>query len=69
MSTRDSLPQRAVEMHRRTGKSIDDCLFELACNDAKERRRKGIVEPEEQEKLWTPPAPRGRLVGKERGSP
>ncbi len=32
--SRDSLPQRALEMHRRTGQSLDDCLFAAASQDA-----------------------------------
>lgn len=28
------LPQRALEMHRRTGRSLDDCLVAVASEDA-----------------------------------
>ena len=66
MNSRDSLPQRALEMSRRTGKSIDDCLFVLACDDAEERRRAGVVEPEVQGRVWTPRVPKGRMTEAER---
>ena len=50
----DSLPHRALQMSRETLRTVDECLFILACRDAEERRIKGIVDPPIQGKLWTP---------------
>jgi hypothetical protein len=50
----DSLPHRALQMSRETLRSVDECLFILACRDAEERRRNGIIDTPVQGKLWQP---------------
>jgi hypothetical protein len=64
---RESIPQRALEMHRRTGVSLDDCLIAAASQDAIEHPEDDV--PPLQSRVWTPRAPKGRLVGKDRCSP
>lgn len=52
-----SLPQRALEMHRRTGIPINDALFYCACQHAIEH---GELPALDNPKRWEPAAPKGR---------
>ncbi len=56
------LPQRALEMHRRTGQPLDDCLFACACQDAIERPDLPPVEG----RHWEPRPATTRMTGAER---
>ena len=55
-----SLPQKALDMHRRTGASIDECLFACACQDAIEHPDLPVPA---QSKLIEPHKPTGPTTG------
>jgi hypothetical protein len=61
---RESLPEKALAMHRRTGASIDECLFACACQDAIENPSSD--EPSPNARVWQPKEPEGRMVGADR---
>jgi hypothetical protein len=60
-----SLPQRALEMHRRTGASIDECLFACATQHAIEHPDLPVPA---QSRLVEPRKPAGRMTGYDRGA-
>jgi hypothetical protein len=59
-----SLPQRALDMSREHGISIDDALFALACQEAITNPTSD--EPSSNARVWQPKEPEGRMVGADR---
>jgi len=62
-----SLPQRALNMAREHGISVDEALFVLACQDAIENPSSD--EPAPNARVWTPRKPAGPMTGPGRCSP